>query len=210
MSKIRPASKSSRVRSPGLPGANGNDSRLGGPGASVVNQDIQHRRLLVGTAYHSGIGDPDSCLTALAILSASRALRGALGRDLGNHESCECRFITLVTLYALEPVACTPDALAHDAEVDLDVMRKVLGFLEERGWVSLEYHRTQGVAPRVHLTESGMEITVLAVHRFLEISATLSGDLEIDERSAAIKACARIVRAAAGAEVGRAKSDLRS
>jgi DNA-binding MarR family transcriptional regulator len=175
-----------------------------------MDQGAQHRRLLVGTAYHSGIGNSDCCLTALAVLSASRALRRTLNFDLGPSELSETGFVALVTLYALEPVACAPEALAHDAEVKLDAMSEVLDFLEGRGWVSREYRGPHGTAARVHLTDAGIETTVLAVHRFLDISATLAADLDADEHRAAIRACAQIVGAAAGVRREGATSEFHS
>jgi DNA-binding MarR family transcriptional regulator len=181
-----------------------------GPGASGLDQGAQHRRLLVGTAYHSGLGSRDCCLTALAVLSASRALRRTLAFDLGPSELSETGFVTLVTLYALEPVACAPEALAHDAEVNLEAMSGVLDFLERRGWVSRELRGPQGSSPRIHLTDAGIETTVLAVHRFLDISATLAADLGPDEHRAATRACAQIVGAAAGTQRERSNSEFHS
>lgn len=179
-----------------------------GSGAAAAKEETQHRRLLTGVAYHAGIGEPDCCLTSLAVLSASRALRRALDRDLGTEELSECSFVALVTLYAVEPIACTVDALAHEADVNLDVMRQVLDFLEKRGWVSREYKGSEDRSSRVQLTPPGIAITILAVHRFLEISATLAPDLGADERSAAIRACTQLVRAAAGALNPSSKSEL--
>ena len=210
MPKTQTESKSARTRPRRPATANPALSPRSDSTASRADQNTQHRRLLTAVAYHSGIGEPDCCLAALAMLSASRALRRALDRDLGNQEKSEFGFLALVTLYAVEPIACTPEALAHDAEVRLGAMLDVLDFLEQRGWVAREYPGPQGRSSRVHLTEAGIQTTVLAVHRFLEISATLAGDLGADQRRAATKACAQIVRAAALAQNERSKSELHS
>ncbi len=159
-------------------------------------------------AYHLDMGEPDCCLTALAVLSASRALRRALGQDLGTEEMSEGSFIALVTLYAVEPNACTPEALGHEAEIDLETMRNVVEFLENQGWVRQKFNETQGLPKRVHITEAGVKVTILAVHRFLEISATLTGNLGADQRAAAIKVCAQIVRAVAAVQNEHSKQEF--
>jgi DNA-binding MarR family transcriptional regulator len=113
-----------------------------------------------------------------------------------------------VTLYAVEPIACSPDALAHDVEIDLEEMRDVLKFMEKQGWVCREHPATQASSARVHLTEAGVDVTILAVHRFLEITATLTEDLAADQRAAAVKACAQIVRSVAIAQNERSKEEF--
>jgi len=208
MPKIRSAFKSGRVRTRQSTPAKTPIRPRTVAENSTADEDTQHRRLLIGVAHHLDIGEPDCCLTALAVLSASRALRRALDWDLGTSERSECSFIALVTLYAVEPIACTPDALARDAEIDLETMRNALEFLEIQGWVSRECQEPQGRPKRVRITEAGIKITILAVQRFLEISAALTGGLGVEQRTAAIKACALIVRAVAAAQNERSKKEL--
>jgi DNA-binding MarR family transcriptional regulator len=208
MTKLRSALKVGRIRTLRSVPATVNVPAPKDPDTSRADHDMQHRRLLIGVAHHLDLGEPDCCLTALAVLSASRALRRALDWDLGSQGMSENSFIALVTLYAVEPTACTPDALAHDAEIELERMGQVLEFLENRGWVCQENEQAPGRPRRVHITEAGVDITILAVHRFLEISATLTGDLDADRRTATIKACAHIVRAVAAAPNEHSSAEL--
>lgn len=91
-------------------------------------------RLLLGVARQSGIGDPDSCMIILSILSASRAVRRALSRELehelGFQDNSGSCFATLVTLYALSPLPATAADLAYHAEVSRGSMTSVIEALE--------------------------------------------------------------------------------
>jgi len=157
-------------------------------------------RLLLGVARQSGIGDPDSCMTILSILSASHAIRYAMGRELdrelGFQDNSGSRFATLITLYALEPLPATAADLAYHAEVSRGSMTDVLGTLEKRGLIT----RDAGGRDRikfVYLTERGRKAAVFAVHRFLQLASNLVGDLSSPYGNATVETCQQVESRAA-------------
>jgi DNA-binding MarR family transcriptional regulator len=164
--------------------------------AEPVGVNTQPRRLLLGVAQQAGIGDPDSCSTMLAILSASRAIRRALARDLGTEELSEARFAALVTLYALEPMSSTPADLAFHAEVSRSAMTDVIDALEKHGWAIREPHGHDRRLTPVRLTADGGRVAVRAVHRFLHAASKIAGDLDLADRRATVATCEEVERRA--------------
>jgi DNA-binding MarR family transcriptional regulator len=168
-------------------------------GATSDRRDIaashrQPKSLLLGVARQSGIGDPDSCRTILALLSVGRAIRRSLESELGPDELSEARFATLVTLYALEPLPATPTDLAYHADVTRSAMTDILDVLERRGWIKRgDPARDRRLTP-IHLTELGCRITVIAVHRFLQAGSRLAGNLSLSRRKAIVDGCEQIER----------------
>lgn len=138
------------------------------------------RRLLLGAARQSGIGDPDSCRIILSILYAGRAVRRALRCDLdhrfGFQDSSGAGFATLVTLYALSPLPATAADLAYHTDVSRAAMADIIEALEERGLV-MRYSDGRGRMSLVDLTERGQNAAVLAVRRFLEVASDLAGGI---------------------------------
>jgi DNA-binding MarR family transcriptional regulator len=138
--------------------------------------------LLAAIAGHTRIVDPETCLTALARLSASRALRRTLGPQIGTEAFRKAGFVAMLTLYALEPVPSDPEDLARDAEVDPARMTVLLGRLERQGLVACGPGQGSGRRPRVHLTEPGAQVIVAAVHRFLHLASSLAETMGSRER----------------------------
>ena len=157
-------------------------------------------RLLLGAARQSGIGDPDSCMIILSILSASRAVRHALGRELdhelGFQDNSGSRFATLVTLYALEPLPATAPDLAYHAEVSRASMTDVIETLEKRGLITREAGGRDRIK-FVYLTEPGRQAAVFAVHRFLQLASNLAGDIGSPNGNATVETCEQVESRAA-------------
>jgi DNA-binding MarR family transcriptional regulator len=158
------------------------------------------RRLLLAVAQQSGIGKPDSCRIILSMLYASRAVRRALCRELGEEfgfqDNSGAGFVTLITLYALSPVPATAADLACHAEVSRASMTDIIEALEQRGLVT-RYLDGRGRVTLIDLTDRGQEAAVLAVHRFLQVMSDLAGDIGSANGSATIETCERIEESAA-------------
>jgi DNA-binding MarR family transcriptional regulator len=153
--------------------------------------------LLLAAARQSGIGDPDSCGTILSLLSASRAVRRALGRELGFQDDSGSRFAALITLYALNPEPVTAADLANHAEVSRSTIMKDIETLERRGLVGWGGGGRDRIAP-IHLTEFGHRVAMRAVHRFLQVASDLARDFDSEIRNATVETCRQIERRAAG------------
>lgn len=158
------------------------------------------RRLLLGVAQQSGIGDPESCRIILSIFDASRAVRRALCRDLDNefgfHDDSGVGFLTLVTLYALSPLPATATDLAYHAEVNRALMADIIDALEQRGLVT-RYADGRGRITRIELTDRGQQAAVLAVHRFLKIASMLAGNIGSPDGKSTVEVCAQVESRAA-------------
>jgi len=152
-------------------------------------------RLLSGVARQSGIGNPDSCMIILSILSASRAVRRALSRELecelGFQDNSGSCFATLVTLYALSPLPATAADLAYHAEVSRASMADIIEALERRGLVAREAGRRDRITP-ICLTELGHRAARLAVHRFLQVASNLAGDIGSPNRKTTVSTCEQV------------------
>ncbi len=152
-------------------------------------------RLLLGVARQSGIGDPDSCMIILSILSASRAVRRALSRELehelGFQDNSGSCFATLVTLYALSPLPATAADLAYHAEVSRGSMTSVIEALERRGLVARDAGSRDRITP-ICLTELGHRAARLAVHRFLDVASNLAGDIGSPNRKTTVSTCEQV------------------
>jgi len=159
--------------------------------ADRAGVEIQPRRFLLGVARQSGIGDPDSCRMILSLLSASRAIQRALGRELGFQNNSGCRFATLVTLYALSPLPATAADLACYAEVSWSAIMGVIEALEQRGLVTRTVRSRDRVAP-IYLSGLGQQVAMLAVRQFLQVARDLAGDLGAPLRKSTIEACRKI------------------
>jgi DNA-binding MarR family transcriptional regulator len=161
-----------------------------------------HERLLFGAARQSGVGDPDSCQTIMAILTASRAIRRRLDRELGTEELTESRFATLITLYAMAPLAATPGDLAYHAEVSRAAMTDVVDALDKHGWIVRERRGDRRLKP-VRISAQGRSVAVRAVHRFLELASVIAGDLCLADRRAAVAICTQVEHHAARLDPAR-------
>jgi DNA-binding MarR family transcriptional regulator len=155
---------------------------------------LHPRRLLLGIARQSGIGDPDSCKIILSILSASRAVRHALNREmdheLGFRDNAGYRLATLITLYALSPLPASVADLAYHAEVSRSSMTGLIEALERHGLVE---RRTAGRRiTQYGLTQPGQEASVRAVHRFLQLASKLAGGIGSPNGNATVKTCEQI------------------
>ena len=166
------------------------DVRANSPGAHPVS-DAPHARLLFGAARQSGFGDPDSCRTIMAILTASRAIRRRLDREFGTEELTESRFATLITLYAMAPLAATPGDLAYHAEVSRAAMTDVVDALDKHGWIVRERRGDRRLKP-IRISAQGRSVAVRAVHRFLELASVIASDLCLADRRAAVAICTQI------------------
>lgn len=151
-------------------------------------------------ARQSGIGDCDSCRIVLSILSASRAVRGALGRELdhglGFQDISGSRCVTLLTLYALDPLPATAADLAYHAEVSRASMTDILRTLEQRRMITRNAAGRDRLKP-IFLTEPGRQAAVIAVHRFLQLASNLAGDISSPRGHATVETCAQVESRAA-------------
>lgn len=157
-------------------------------------------RLLLGIARQSGIGDSDSCRIILSILSASRAVRRALGRELdhglGFQDNSGSRCVTLLTLYALDPLPATAADLTYHAEVSRASMTDIIKTLEQHRLITREAAGRDRIKP-IHLTELGRQAAVFAVHRFLHLASNLAGDIGSPTGDATVKTCEQVESRAA-------------
>ena len=151
----------------------------------------QPQRLLLGVAEQAGIGDPSSCRIILSILLASRAIHLSFKHELFNENASETRFGTLVAIYALEPLPATADFLALQAGTSSHAIKQVIDDLEARGLVTWGARGWDTQTP-IQLTELGGQVTVLAVHRFLQVASDLAGAVSDSDREAVVRTCARI------------------
>jgi DNA-binding MarR family transcriptional regulator len=148
-------------------------ARLPAAGALPPFPTPRYQWLLTAIAGHTRIVDPDRCLKALALLPSSRTLRRSIGPQIGSAPFREAGFVTLLTLYALEPAPSDPEALAREADIPPARMQALLGRLERQGLVACGRGQGAGQGPRVYLTEPGTHVIVAAVHRFLHLASTL-------------------------------------
>ncbi len=157
-------------------------------------------RLLLGAARQSGIGDPDSCMIILSILSASRAVRRALGRELdhglGFQDNSGSRCVTLLTLYALDPLPATAADLTYHAEVSRASMTDIIKTLEQHRLIAREAAGRDRIK-FVYLTELGRQAAAIAVHRFLQLASNLAGDIGAANGNATIEICEQVESRAA-------------
>jgi len=163
---------------------------------------LHPRRLLLSVAEQSGIGDQNSCRIILSILSASRAVRRSLCREMGSklgfQDTSGTRFAALVTLYALSPLSATASDLAYHADASRASMTDVIASLEQRGLVA----RESGTGDRIthfYLTELGLEEAVLAVQQFLTVAQSLAGGIGAAEQRATLSTCEQLETRASGA-----------
>jgi DNA-binding MarR family transcriptional regulator len=151
-------------------------------------------------ARQSGIGDSDSCRIILSILSASRAVRRALGRELdhelGFQDHSGSRCATLLTLYALDPLPATAADLTYHAEVSRASMTDIIKTLELHRMIKREAAGRDRSRP-IRLTESGRQAAVFAVHRFLQLANNLAGDVGSPHGNATIETCEQVESRAA-------------
>jgi DNA-binding MarR family transcriptional regulator len=151
----------------------------------------QPQRLLLGVAEQAGIGDPASCRIILSILLASRAIQRSFKNELFSENASETRFGTLVAIYALEPLPATADFLALQAGTSSHAIKQVIDDLEARGLVTWGPQGWDTQTP-IQLTELGGQVTVMAVHRFLQVASDLAGAVSDSDREAVVRTCARI------------------
>lgn len=152
-------------------------------------------RLLLGIARQSGIGDSDSCRIILSILSASRAVRRALGRELdhglGFQDHSGSRCVTLLALYALDPLPATAADLTYHAEVSRAAMTDIIKTLEQHRLITREAAGRDRLKP-IHLTELGRQAAVFAVHRFLQLASNLAGDIGAPNGNVTVETCEQV------------------
>ena len=151
----------------------------------------QPQRLLLGVAEQAGIGDPASCRIILSILLASRAIQRSFKNELFSENASETRFGTLVAIYALEPLPATADFLALQAGTSSHAIKQVIDDLEARGLVTWGPRGWDTQTP-IQLTELGGQVTVMAVHRFLQVASELAGAVSESDREAVVRACSGI------------------
>ena len=109
-------------------------------------------------------------MPSLRLFSAPRAICRSIGREFAEEDLSEIRFVTLATLYALEPQPATPDNLALQVDASRTRMNEAIADLECRGLVAWS-DITQDRQTPVHLTDLGCQFTGIAVHRLLQIAS---------------------------------------
>ncbi len=149
-------------------------------------------RLLVQVATQAGIGDADQCAVVLNLLSAARKVRQVLDSLVETDALSEAKVATLLTLYALEPVACTPADLAYHAEVSRSNMTDVLDDLQARGWIVRQPRSGDRGCTPVQLTNEGHQATQRTVHRILQVTSLLAADLGPAARRSLFDSCEQL------------------
>ena len=195
---IRKRSRPRRASKPQNAAANASTGSCHSPGH--VGLTRHPLRLLLGIARQSGIGDADSCRIILSILSASRAVRRALGCELdhglGFQDHSGSRCVTLLTLYALDPLPATAADLTYHAEVSRASMADIIKTLEQHRLIAREAAGRDRIKP-IHLTELGRQAAVFAVHRFLHLASNLAGDIGAPNGNATVETCEQVESRAA-------------
>lgn len=133
---------------------------------------------LLYIARQSGVAEPSSCAATLLLLSTGRAVRHGLHRIMKPLGMSEARFLSLVTLYTLDPVPSCPANLAYHVEVTRTAMTDTLDQMEKQGWVRRERLATDRRVVRVFLTDQGREIAAGAIRHFLKAASVLAESLK--------------------------------
>ena len=149
-------------------------------------------QMLVRIARQSHLGDPDGCASILALLSASRLLRGHLNRVLAEFGLNEARLSALVTLYALDPEPSTPADLALQSHVSRATMTDTLVALDASGWIRRNRVEADRRTLHIRLTTAGRAVVKNVVRPFLTAVSNCADTLSVDERHAVTRACARL------------------
>lgn len=134
------------------------------------------RRLLC-IARQSGIAEPASCAVTLLLLSTSRVVRHGLQRIMKPLGMSEARFLSLVTLYTLDPTPSCPANLAYHVEVTRTAMTDTLDQMEKQGWVRRKRLEADRRVVHVFLTDKGREIAAGAIGHFLKAAEAIASSL---------------------------------
>lgn len=137
---------------------------------------------LISIAKQSGIAEPSNCEVTLQLLVTSRAVRASVDRIVKPMGLSEARFLTLVTLYILDPVPSCPADLAYHAEITRSAMTDTLDQMELQGWVRRQRTPSDRRAIHIHLTEAGRKVAALAIRRILQVTSEISNRLKPGQR----------------------------
>lgn len=135
------------------------------------------RRLLC-FARQSGVAEPSSCAITLLLLSTSRAVRHGIERVMKPLGMSEARFLSLVTLYTLDPAPSCPANLAYHVEITRTAMTDTLDQMEKQGWVRRERLAGDRRVIHVFLTDKGRDIAAGAIRDFLQVASSLTASLK--------------------------------
>ncbi|MFT3868652.1 MAG: MarR family transcriptional regulator [Nibricoccus sp.] len=147
---------------------------------------------LLCIARQSGVGEPSSCAATLLLLSAGRAVRHGLQRIMKPLGMSEARFLSLVTLYTLDPVPSCPANLAYHVEITRTAMTDTLDQMEKHGWVRRERLATDRRVVRVFLTDDGREIAANAIRHFLKAASVLAESLKPAQHKVFAEVCLKL------------------
>lgn len=146
---------------------------------------------LICIARQSGIAEASNCAMTLQLLVASRAVRQSVLRIVKPLGLSEARFLTLVTLYVLDPVPSSPADLAYHAEITRSAMTDTLDQMEKQGWVRRKRTESDRRAIHIYLTEPGRKVASVAIRRFLRVTAEISKSLKPTQHKAFTALCRR-------------------
>ncbi len=143
-------------------------------------------------ARQSGEADPEQCALTLLLLSTGRVLRNALQKAMKPLGMSEARFLSLVTLYSLDPAPSCPANLAYHVEITRTAMTDTLDQMEKLGWVRRVRQKADRRVIHIHLTESGRQAAASAIGYFLRVAGALASGLSPLQRKTLHKACGRV------------------
>lgn len=148
--------------------------------------------MLVRIARQSHLGDPEGCAAILALLTATRLVRGHLNRVLAQAGLNEAKLSALVTLYALDPEPSTPADLALQSQVSRTTMTDTLDALHSGGWINRERGEADRRTLHIQLTTTGRTLVENAVRPFLTAVGNCAATLSVAERRSVTSACVHL------------------
>ncbi|MFT3783370.1 MAG: MarR family transcriptional regulator [Nibricoccus sp.] len=152
---------------------------------------------LLSIARQSGIAEPSKCEVTLLLLSTSRMVRQGLQRVMKPLGMSEARFLSLVTLYTLDPMPANPANLAYHVDITRAAMTDNLDQMEKQGWVRRERVGSDRREVQVHLTEKGRVVAGAAIKRFLQATSNLSDQLQPAQHKVFDQVCRQLRQHAA-------------
>lgn len=106
----------------------------------------------------------------------------------------EARFLSLVTLYTLDPTPSCPANLAYHVDVTRTAMTDTIDHMEELGWVRRARLESDRRVINISLTDKGREIAAGAIKHFLTAAGNISASMKPAQRRILGTACVELRR----------------
>jgi DNA-binding MarR family transcriptional regulator len=143
-------------------------------------------------ARRSGIAQSHECSSIFGLLAAGRAVGDRLRRLLKPLGLDEVGFLSLVTLYSLDPAPVSSADLAYHSGGDMNSVVGALEFMEEKSWIQLKRLSSGGSALFVSLTDEGRMVAVFALYRFLRAVSHLSDGISPSRQRSFTTLCRKL------------------